>query len=37
MSTKSELEQEHYTRIGLLMALGGSGLIWITIIMALSI
>jgi hypothetical protein len=35
MSTKLELEQEHYMRVGLLTAIGGSTLVWLAIIVVL--
>ena len=31
MTTKEKLEIAHYQRIGWLMALGGSGLVWLAI------
>ena len=36
MSTKERLETARYQRIGWLMALGGSGLVWLAIIALVS-
>lgn len=36
MLIKEKLQSEHYRRLGWLMALGGSGLVWLAIIALLS-